>query len=86
LRIPRYRPGSSSEAIRTTTLARELSFAGDQVDRILGHGSTEEASQEALQVELRRRGLRADAEAPIEGRYKGENVGDDRRTSSTKGS
>ena len=47
-----------------------------EVNRVLGPGFLEKVYENALLVELRERGLRADAQVPIKVEYKGEVVGD----------
>jgi len=47
-----------------------------EVNRILGAGFLEKVYQKALLIELRKRGLKAESEVPIQVRYKGELVGE----------
>ena len=47
-----------------------------EVNRVLGPGFLEKVYQRALLIELRKRGLKAKSEVPIQVRYKGELVGD----------
>jgi len=57
-----------------------------EVVNVLGAGFLEKVYERALVVELRARGLRAEAQAAIRVLYKGELVGDFWLTSSSKGS
>ena len=47
-----------------------------EVNRILGSGFLEKVYQRALLIELRKRGLKAQSEVPIQVLYKGNMVGD----------
>ena len=47
-----------------------------EVNRVLGSGFLEKVYENALLVELRKRGLRAEAQVPIKVKYKREVVGD----------
>ena len=47
-----------------------------EVNRVLGAGFLEKVYENALVVELRKRGLQANAQVPITVRYKGEAVGE----------
>ena len=47
-----------------------------EVNRVLGSGFLEKVYENALLVELRKRGLRAEVQVPIKVKYKGEVVGD----------
>ena len=47
-----------------------------EVNRVLGAGFLEKIYEKALLIELRRRGLKAESQVPIEVKYKGELVGD----------
>ncbi len=47
-----------------------------EVNRILGPGFLEKVYENALLIELRERGLRAENQVPIEVNYKGTNVGE----------
>jgi GxxExxY protein len=55
---------------------QEIIGAAFEVHKHLGHGFLEKVYQRAMQVELLRRGLRAELEHPISVRYKGAVVGD----------
>ena len=57
-------------------LTYQINGAVFEVNQILGAGFLEKVYQKALLVELRKRGLRAESEVPIQVRYKGELVGD----------
>ena len=54
----------------------QINGAVFEVNRILGSGFLEKVYENALLVELRKRGLRAEAQVPIKVGYKGEIVGD----------
>jgi GxxExxY protein len=54
----------------------QINGAVFEVNNILGSGFLEKVYENALIVELRKRGLKADAQAPIKIRYKGEQVGE----------
>jgi GxxExxY protein len=47
-----------------------------EVNRVLGPGFLEKVYENALLIELRKRGLKAESQVPIKIRYKGEIVGD----------
>jgi len=47
-----------------------------EVNKVLGAGFLEKVYQKALLIELRKRGLKAENEVPIQVRYKGELVGE----------
>ena len=47
-----------------------------EVNRVLGPGFLEKVYEKALLVELRKRGLKADSQVPIEVSYKGKMVGE----------
>ena len=47
-----------------------------EVNKVLGAGFLEKVYEKALLIELRRRGLKAESQVPIEVQYKGELVGD----------
>jgi GxxExxY protein len=47
-----------------------------EVNRVLGPGFLEKVYENALLVELRKRGLKADSQVPIKISYKGEMVGE----------
>ena len=57
-------------------LTYEINGAVFEVNRILGAGFLEKVYQRALLIELRKRGLKAESEAPIKVKYKDEPVGD----------
>jgi GxxExxY protein len=63
-------------ALEHEEITGQIIGAAYEVYRVLGYGFLEKVYQKAVQVELRRRGLRADTESAIEVRYKGEMVGD----------
>jgi GxxExxY protein len=54
----------------------QINGAVFEVNRILGHGFLERIYKKALLIELWKRGLKAESEAPIQVQYKGELVGD----------
>ena len=54
----------------------QINGAVFEVNRILGHGFLERIYKKALLIELRKRGLKAESEVPIQVQYKGELVGD----------
>ena len=54
----------------------QINGAVFEVNRILGHGFLERVYRNALLIELRKRGLKAESEVPIQVQYKGELVGD----------
>jgi GxxExxY protein len=57
-------------------LTYQINGAVYEVNKVLGAGFLEKVYENALLVELRKRGLRAEAQVPIEVRYKDEVVGD----------
>ena len=57
-------------------ITREIIGAAFEVHRVLGYGFLEKVYQRAMQVELVKRGLRAQLEHEITVRYKGVIVGD----------
>ena len=57
-------------------LTYQINGAVFEVNRILGSGFLEKVYQKALLIELRKRGLKAQSEVPIQVQYKGELVGD----------
>ena len=63
-------------ALEHEEITGQIIGAAYEVYRVLGYGFLEKVYQRAMQVELRRRGLRADTESAIEVRYKDEIVGD----------
>ena len=54
----------------------QINGAVFEVNRLLGHGFLEKVYRNALLIELRKRGLKAESEVPIQVQYKGELVGD----------
>jgi len=57
-------------------LTYQINGAVYEVNKVLGAGFLEKVYENALLVELRKRGLKAEAQAPIKVRYKDEVVGD----------
>jgi GxxExxY protein len=57
-------------------LTRQIIDAAYQVHKVLGYGFLEKVYQNALMVELRKRGLRAECEKPLKIVYESEVVGD----------
>lgn len=57
-------------------LTYQINGAVFEVNRVLGPGFLEKVYENALLVELRKRGLRAESQVPIKVKYKGEVVGD----------
>ena len=57
-------------------ITQEIIGAAFEVYKHLGYGYLEKVYQRAMQVELLRRGLKAELEHPIKVRYKGVVVGD----------
>jgi GxxExxY protein len=57
-------------------LTYQINGAVYEVNKVLGAGFLEKVYENALLVELRKRGLRAEAQVPIKVSYKGEVVGD----------
>ncbi|KKL47016.1 hypothetical protein LCGC14_2339790, partial [marine sediment metagenome] len=49
----------------------QINGAVFEVNRILGHGFLERVYRNALLIELRKRGLKAESEVPIQVQYKG---------------
>ena len=47
-----------------------------EVNKVLGHGFLEKVYENALMIELRLRGIKAENQVPIEVIYKGEEVGE----------
>ena len=47
-----------------------------EINRVLGSGFLEKVYENALLIELRRRGLRVESQVPIQIQYKGQLVGD----------
>ena len=64
------------EKIIEKDLVYEINKCVFEVYRVLGHGFLEKVYERALLKELRSKGLKAQAQVPIEVRYKGEIVGD----------
>src|SRR5215470_4073330 len=59
-------------------LAREVVGAALEVHKVLGPGFAESIYEEALAVELRRRGIRFERQVPLSVKYKGFSVGEGR--------
>jgi GxxExxY protein len=57
-------------------LTYKINGAIYEVNRILGSGFLEKVYRKSLLIELRKRGLKAQSEVPIQVQYKGELVGD----------
>ena len=57
-------------------LTYQINGAVFEVNRVLGAGFLEKVYENALMVELKLRGLNAQAQVPIDVEYKGENVGE----------
>jgi len=57
-------------------LTYQINGAVYEVNKVLGAGFLEKVYENALLVELRKRGLKAEAQAPINVKYKDEVVGD----------
>jgi GxxExxY protein len=57
-------------------LTYQINGAVYEVNRVLGGGFLEKVYENALLVELRKRGLKAEAQVPITVKYKNEIVGD----------
>jgi len=47
-----------------------------EVNRVLGHGFLEKVYENALMVELKRRGLKVESQVPVKVFFKGETVGE----------
>jgi GxxExxY protein len=47
-----------------------------EVNKVLGHGFLEKVYENALMIELPKRGLNAESQVPIEVKYKGEIIGE----------
>jgi GxxExxY protein len=60
----------------TNELTYKVRGAIFEVNSILGHGFLEKVYENALMVELRLRGIKAESQVPIEVTYKGEEVGE----------
>ena len=54
----------------------EIRGAIFEVNKVLGHGFLEKVYENALLVELKKRGLEADSQVPMDVSYKGETVGE----------
>ena len=54
----------------------EIRGAIFEVNKVLGHGFLEKVYENALLVELKKRGLEADSQVPLDVSYKGETVGE----------
>lgn len=59
-------------------LAERVIGAAIEVHRELGPGFQEITYRRALEIELRRRGIRYEVEVPVEFEYKGEGIGEGR--------
>jgi GxxExxY protein len=57
-------------------LTYQINGAVYEVNKVLGAGFLEKVYENALLVELRKRGLKAESQLPISVKYKGEVVGD----------
>jgi GxxExxY protein len=62
--------------MNTDKLTYEIRGAIFEVNKVLGHGFLEKVYENALIVELKIRGLKAENQAPIDVQYKGEVVGE----------
>ena len=47
-----------------------------EVNSVLGHGFLEKVYENALMIELKKRGIRAECQVPIKVKYKGEIIGE----------
>ena len=65
-----------NEKIIEKDLVFEINKCVFEVYRVLGHGFLEKIYERALLKELRSKGLKAQAQVPIQVHYKGEIVGD----------
>ena len=70
----RFQPSGQNMTIDEITYA--INGAAFEVSRILGGGFLEKVYENALLVELRKRGLAAESQVPINVSYKGEQVGE----------
>lgn len=57
-------------------LTLQIIEAAYRVHKILGHGFLEKVYRNALMIELRKRGIRAESERPLKIQYESEIVGD----------
>ncbi len=57
-------------------LTYEIRGAIFEVNKVLGHGFLERVYENALMIELPKRGLNAESQVPIKVNYKGEQVGE----------
>ncbi|MBA3018823.1 GxxExxY protein [Patescibacteria group bacterium] len=57
-------------------LTHQIIDAAYQVHKVLGYGFLEKVYQNALMIELRKRGIRAESERPLKIQYESEIVGD----------
>jgi GxxExxY protein len=57
-------------------LTYQINGAVYEVNKVLGHGFLEKVYENALLIELKSRGLKAEAQVPISVEYKGEVVGE----------
>lgn len=57
-------------------LSYEINGAIFEVNRILGHGFLEKVYENALMVELSKRGIKSESQIPIKVEYKGTIIGD----------
>ena len=62
--------------MNTDELTYKIRGAIFEVNRILGHGFLEKVYENALMIELPKRGLSAECQVPIEVEYKGEIIGE----------
>ena len=65
-----------NEKIIEKELVYKINRCVFEVYRVLGHGFLEKVYERALLKELKAKGLKAQAQVPIQIHYKGENVGD----------
>ena len=70
------RSGTSSSGLEFESITREIIGAAFEVHRVLGYGFMERVYQRAMQVELARRGLKAELERRLTVHYKGVLVGE----------
>jgi GxxExxY protein len=62
--------------MNTDELTYKIRGAIFEVNRVLGHGFLEKVYENALMIELTKRGLIAECQVPIKVNYKGEPVGE----------
>ena len=60
----------------TNELTYQIRGAIFEVNKVLGSGFLEKVYENALMIELPKRGLNAESQVPIEVNYKGEKVGE----------